>query len=148
MEATRLLDAGCLGRLGRPLPGPYSPFGTPIAPYSVPAYPPHHPHVPYSIEGILHGSHHPAHHGPLGLVVASSPGHAALVGSRSVLGHHRMTSVAPSGHQQHGPQQQHATGASRTSSAASHKSKKFERQGVSVENAPARAHQRASACPC
>nr|XP_037287181.1 uncharacterized protein LOC119180144 [Rhipicephalus microplus] len=117
MEATRLLDAGCLGRLGRPLPGPYAPFGTPMAPYSMAAYPPHH--VPYSIDGILHGSHAAAaashHGGPLGLVMASSPGHAALVGSRAAVLSHRIAAA-----QQHHQEQQHHQAASRVSS---HRSK-------------------------
>ncbi|KAL3237281.1 hypothetical protein MRX96_048198 [Rhipicephalus microplus] len=117
MEATRLLDAGCLGRLGRPLPGPYAPFGTPMAPYSMAAYPPHH--VPYSIDGILHGSHAAAaashHGGPLGLVMASSPGHAALVGSRAAVLSHRIAAA-----QHHHQEQQHHQAASRVSS---HRSK-------------------------
>ncbi|XP_075558584.1 uncharacterized protein LOC142590379 [Dermacentor variabilis] len=107
MEATRLLDAGCLGRLGRPLPGPYAPFGTPMAPYSMAAYPPHH--VPYSIDGILHGSHAAAashHGGPLGLVMASSPGHAALVGSRAAVLSHRIAAAAAQHHHHQEAQQQ------------------------------------------
>ncbi|KAH6943625.1 hypothetical protein HPB50_024829 [Hyalomma asiaticum] len=123
MEATRLLDAGCLGRLGRPLPGPYAPFGTPMAPYSMAAYPPHH--VPYSIDGILHGSHAAAashHGGPLGLVMASSPGHAALVGSRAAVLSHRIAAAAAQHHHQEAQhqQQQHHQAAPRVSS---HRSK-------------------------
>ncbi|KAH7943318.1 hypothetical protein HPB52_006899 [Rhipicephalus sanguineus] len=126
MEATRLLDAGCLGRLGRPLPGLYAPFGTSMAPYNIAAYPPHH--VPYSIDGILHGSHGAApspHGGPLGLVMASSPGHAALVGSRAAVLSHRIA-AAQYRHQEQ-QQQQHHQAATRVSS---HRSKWYPPEGT------------------